>query len=126
METVFTSNAPAPIGPYSQAILANGMLYCSGQIALEPATGEFAGGDITAQTAWVCENIAAVLGAAGLGLADVVKTTCFLTTMGDFTAFNEVYGRYFPAKPARSCVAVKELPKAALVEIEVIAAAKRS
>ena len=125
---VFTNAAPPPIGPYSQAVLSNGILYCSGQIPIDPQTGALAGSetlaepDITAQTKQVCENIAAVLSAAGLNFGNVVKTTCFLTSMSDFSAFNDVYEKYFISKPARSCVAVKELPKGALVEVEVTAA----
>jgi 2-iminobutanoate/2-iminopropanoate deaminase len=113
---IFTENVPFPIGPYSQAILANGTLYCSGQIAAACLDG-----DITVQTDAVCRNISAVLQAADMILQDVVKTTCFLTDMAHFTKFNEVYEQYFSHKPARSCVAAKELPKGALVEIEVVA-----
>ena len=113
---IFTENAPSPIGPYSQAVLTNGTLYCSGQI-----TSECLDGDASAQTDQVCKNISAVLKAAGMQLCDVVKTTCFLTDMNHFPDFNTVYGQFFTHKPARSTVAVKELPKGALVEIEVIA-----
>ncbi|NLB29373.1 MAG: regulator [Clostridiales bacterium] len=115
-EIVFTENAPEPAGPYSQAVLSNGTLYCSGQIAL----GHLDEG-ISEQTEYVCQNVKAVLAAAGMELSDVIKTTCFLAEMADFAVFNEAYGKYFPHRPARSCVAVKELPKNALVEIEVIA-----
>lgn len=121
MNIIFTKDAPAPIGPYSQAILTNGTLYCSGQIAINPETGEFIGGDIAKQTKTVCDNITALLNAASLDFSHVVKTTCFLTAMQDFSDFNNIYEQYFISKPARSCVAVKELPKNALVEIEVIA-----
>lgn len=118
---ILTETAPAPIGPYSQAYLAGNTLYCSGQIALDAATGAFLDGDISAQTLKCIENIAEVLKNADFGFADVVKTTCYLSTMADFAAFNEVYAKYFTSNPARSCVAAKELPKNALVEIEVIA-----
>lgn len=120
-QAILTDRVPAPIGPYSQAILINGALYCSGQIPLNPQTSILQGDDVATQTTQVCENIASLLAAAGYGFEQVVKTTCFLTAMTDFTAFNEVYEQYFVSKPARSCVAVKELPKGALVEIEVIA-----
>lgn len=121
---ILTENAPAPIGPYSQAYLAGNTLYCSGQIALDAKTGEFLGGTIEEQTKKCCENVGEVLKQAGYSFDDVVKTTCFLANMSDFAAFNGVYGQYFTSKPARSCVAVKELPKfeqGGLVEIEVIA-----
>ncbi len=114
---IFTEKAPEPIGPYSQAILVNGTLYCSGQIAIGCLDR-----DVSEQTCRACENIAALLEAAGMSLKNVVKTTCFLADMADFPKFNESYEKYFSHKPARSCVAVKELPKNALVEIEVIAA----
>ena len=116
-----TEQAPAAIGPYSQAIEAGGFVFTSGQIALDPATGLLAAQDIAGQTHQVCKNLAAVLAAAGLGLEDAVKTVCFLADMNDFAAFNEVYGQYFAHRPARSCVAVKALPKGALVEVEVVA-----
>ena len=115
---ILTENAPAPIGPYSQAVLINGTLYCSGQIGFDCLDG-----DIEAQTNSACKNISAVLKAADMQIEDVVKTTCFLADMNDFTRFNEVYERFFAHKPARSCVAAKGLPKNALVEIEVIAVA---
>jgi len=114
---IYTEKAPSPIGPYSQAILINGTLYCSGQLAADCLDG-----DIAAQTDAVCKNISAVLAAADMGLQDVVKTTCFLSDMSHFAGFNEVYERYFTHKPARSCIAAKELPKGAIVEIEVVAA----
>lgn len=120
MKAIYTESAPKPIGPYSQAILANGTLYCSGQIPLD-SDGTLIEGDISEQTEKVCQNISAILSASGLDFKNVVKTTCFLTDMNDFTAFNEVYSKYFISKPARSCVAVKQLPKNVLVEIEIIA-----
>ena len=118
---VYTQSAPQPIGPYSQAYLAGNTLYCSGQIALDPKTGEFLNGTIKEQTQKCIENVSEVLKAAGFGFEDVVKTTCYLAKMSDFAEFNELYGQYFTSKPARSCVSEKELPKNALVEIEVIA-----
>ena len=118
---IHTDNAPAAVGPYSQAIAAGGMLYTSGQIALDPATGEIVGDDIKAQAEQVMKNLAAVLIEAGTSQENVIKTTCFLKDMGDFGAFNEVYGAFFTEKPARSCVAVKTLPKDVLCEVEVIA-----
>lgn len=119
-----TPDAPAAIGPYSQAISANGFLFTSGQIPLDPATGDVAGTTIVEQATQSCENLKAVLAANGLGFEDVIKTTCFLADMDDFAAFNEVYAKYFTGKPARSCVAVKTLPKNLLCEIELIAACK--
>lgn len=117
-----TDKAPAPIGPYSQAILAGNELFCSGQIAIDPATGELTGNDAAAQAEQVLKNIGAILEAAQLSYADVVKTTIFLIDMNDFTSVNEVYAKYFDAtKPARSTVAVAALPKNARVEIEAIA-----
>ena len=121
MQTVHTPFAPAAIGPYSQAVKANGMVFTSGQIALVPETGAVVEGGIREQTTRICENLEAVLAAAGSSLEKVVKTTCFLADMADFAAFNEVYGSYFSSKPARSCVAVRTLPKNVLAEIEVIA-----
>lgn len=121
MQTVHTPLAPAAIGPYSQAVKVNGMVFTSGQIALDPETGAVVEGGIKEQTTRICENLKAVLTAAGSSLEKVVKTTCFLAEMSDFAAFNEVYGSYFSSKPARSCVAVKTLPKNVLAEIEVIA-----
>ncbi|HIV85741.1 MAG TPA: RidA family protein [Candidatus Monoglobus merdigallinarum] len=122
MEKIYTKNAPEAIGPYSQAVKINGMVYTSGQIAIDPKSGEIEGADITAQTMQVMKNLSAVLEAAGSSLDKTVKTVCFLSDMADFAAFNVVYGEYFTSKPARSCVAVKALPKNALVEVEVIAA----
>ena len=121
MKTISTQNAPAAIGPYSQAIAVNGMLFASGQIPLDPKTGTLVDGGIEAQTARVMQNIQAVLEAAGTDFSHVVKTTCFLRDMNDFAAFNEVYGAYFTGKPARSCVQAV-LPKNAAVEVEVVAA----
>ena len=119
--SVHTDKAPAAIGPYSQAMVVSNLVFTSGQIPLNPETGLMEGKDITEQTHWVCKNLAAVLEAAGSGLDKAVKTTCFLSDMGNFAAFNQVYAQYFTGKPARSCVAVKELPKGALVEVEVVA-----
>lgn len=116
-----TENAPAAIGPYSQAISVGELVFTSGQIALDPENGVMVGTDVREQTHRVCKNLSAVLAAAGSSFDKVVKTTCFLSDMGDFAAFNEVYAEYFTSKPARSCVAVKALPKGALVEIELIA-----
>ena len=121
MKVTSTPNAPAAIGPYSHAVAVNGLLFTSGQIALDPASGEIVGTDIETQAKRCCENLKAVLAANELSFEDVVKTTCFLADMGDFAAFNEVYGSYFVSKPARSCVAVKTLPKNVLCEIELIA-----
>jgi len=118
---VQTSKAPAAIGPYSQAIIAGNLIFTSGQIPLNPETGLIEGKDITEQTHRVCKNLEAVLAAAGGSLKTVVKTVCFLSDMADFAAFNEVYAQYFTEKPARSCVAVKSLPKGALVEVEAVA-----
>ena len=118
---IHTDNAPAAIGPYSQAVVVDRLIFTSGQIPLDPATGCMVGESITEQTHRVCQNLEAVLAAAGATMQDVVKTTCFLSDMADFAAFNEVYASYFTEKPARSCVAVKTLPKGALVEVEVIA-----
>lgn len=123
MDTLSTPNAPAAIGPYSQAILANGMLFASGQIPVNPATGAIPEG-IAAQTEQSCKNCGAILAAAGLGFDNVVKTTCFLADINDFAAFNEVYAKYFISKPARSCVAVRDIPKGCLCEIEILALAK--
>ena len=117
-----TNQAPAAIGPYSQAITAGGFLFASGQVALDPATGEVVGSTIREQAERCCQNVAAILEANGLRFADVVKTTCFLADMADFADFNAVYGKYFTSKPARSCVAVKTIPKNLLCEIEIIAA----
>lgn len=123
LEILSTDKAPAAIGPYSQAVKCGNMLFCSGQIPLDPLSGELVAGDITLQAEQVMNNIAAVLSAAGAGFDDVVKTTIYLVDMADFAAVNEVYGRCFTAhKPARSTVAVKSLPRAAMLEIEVLAA----
>ena len=121
MKTIETTKAPQAIGPYSQGKISGGTIYLSGQIPLDPVSGAVVGEDITAQTAQVLENIQALLREAGADFDDVVKTTCFLADMGDFAAFNELYAQKFVSKPARSCVAVKTLPKNVLVEIEVIA-----
>lgn len=120
-EIIATQKAPAAIGPYSQAIESGGFLFTSGQIPLSPVTGEVVGKDITEQAEQVMQNLSAVLEAAGLTFEHAVKTTCFLADMNDFAAFNAVYGKYFTGKPARSCVAVKALPKNVLCEVEVIA-----
>ena len=120
-EVISTTNAPAAVGPYSQAIKVGDTLYTSGQIALDPATGAMAADDIAGQAEQVMKNLAAVLAAAGYTFDEVVKTTCFLADMKDFAAFNAIYEKYFVSKPARSCVAAAALPKAALVEVEVIA-----
>ena len=122
MNIISTDKAPGAIGPYSQAIEANGFLFASGQVPLSPATGEVVGTSIEEQAKQACENVGGILSAAGLDFTHVVKTTCFLADMADFAAFNAVYGSYFTGKPARSCVAVKALPKDVLCEIEVIAA----
>ena len=124
MKTIQTSNAPAAIGPYSQAKVVNGFVFASGQIPLNPATGEVEGTTIEAQAEQVMKNVGAILKEAGVGFENVVKTTCFLAEMTDFAAFNSVYEKYFTGKPARSCVAVKQLPKNVLVEGDVIAAAE--
>ncbi len=121
MKIISTPNAPAAIGPYSQAYTVNGLLFTSGQVALDPVTGEVIGADITAQAEQVCKNVGAILEAAGSGFDKVVKTVCFLADMKDFAAFNEVYARYFVSLPARSCVAVKELPRQVLCEVETVA-----
>ena len=121
IKKIHTDNAPAAIGPYSQAMVVNGMVFTSGQIAINPASGEVEATDITGQTEQVMKNLEAVLTEAGSGFDKAVKTTCFLADMGDFAVFNEIYGKYFTSKPARSCVAVKTLPKNVLVEVEVIA-----
>ena len=120
-KTISTPNAPAAIGPYSQAILCGNMLYTSGQIPLDPATGLVVGDNIREQAEQVMKNLSAVLAAAGTSFDNAVKTTCVLADMADFAVFNEVYATYFTSNPARSCVAVKTLPKGVLVEVEVIA-----
>ena len=122
MQKIETTNAPGAIGPYSQGYVANGFVFTSGQIPVDPATGNIPEG-ITAQAEQSCKNVAAILTAAGTSVDRVIKTTCFLADMNDFAAFNEVYARYFTEKPARSCVAVKTLPKNVLCEIEAIALA---
>lgn len=121
MEYVSTNNAPNAIGPYSQAVKANGLLFTSGQIAINPASNEVEAETIETQTTQVCENLKAVVEAAGTTMDKVVKTVCFLADINDFAKFNEIYGTYFTSKPARSCVAVKDLPKGVLCEIELIA-----
>ena len=121
MKIIETNKAPAAIGPYSQAIVANGLVYTSGQIPIDPGSGIIEAASIEAQTEQVIKNLAAVLEAAGSSLERVVKTTCFLKNINDFAAFNGIYEQYFTGKPARSCVEVAALPKGALVEIEVIA-----
>ncbi len=121
MQLINTTKAPAAIGPYSQAWIVNGVLYSSGQIPLDPTNGQVVEGGIQEQTLQVMKNIAAVLEEANTTFEHVLKTTCFLSDMANFAAFNEVYGKYFTGKPARSCVAVKELPKGVLVEVEVMA-----
>lgn len=121
MEYVATNNAPNAIGPYSQAVKANGLLFTSGQIAINPATNTVEAKTIEEQTTQVCENLKAVVEAAGTDMSKVVKTVCFLADINDFGAFNEIYGKYFTSKPARSCVAVKDLPKDVLCEVELIA-----
>ena len=121
LEKVYTSNAPEAIGPYSQAIKCGNMLFTSGQIPINPATGNVEAEGITDQATQVMKNLAAVLAEAGTSFDKVIKTTCFLSDMADFVAFNAVYAEYFTSKPARSCVAVKTLPKNVLVEVEVIA-----
>ena len=121
MKKISTDKAPAAIGPYSQAIIAGNTLYTSGQIALNPATGAIEAQDIQGQTEQVCKNLMAILEAAGCTAEDVVKTCCFLSNIGDFSVFNDIYGKYFTGKPARSCVEIAALPKGALVEVEAIA-----
>lgn len=121
MEVVYSNHAPEAIGPYSQAIKVDGYLFTSGQIPINPVTGDVIIGDIIMQTEQVCRNLQEVLSAAGIGFTNVIKTTCFLSDMADFARFNEVYAKYFVSKPARSCVAVKSLPKGVLVEVELIA-----
>ena len=124
MKQIHTDHAPAAIGPYSQGFISGGFFFTSGQVALDPATGATVGTDVVAQTEQVMKNLSALLEAAGTDFTKVVKTTCFLADMGDFAAFNEIYAGYFTSKPARSCVAVKDLPKGALCEIEAIAEQK--
>lgn len=124
IKKISTDKAPKAIGPYSQAVLCSGMLYTSGQIALSPESGELVGENIAEQTEQIMKNLSAVLEAAGTSFDNVVKTTCFLADIADFAVFNEVYGKYITSAPARSCVAVKSLPKGALAEVEVIAKAE--
>ena len=121
MEKIYTKNAPEAIGPYSQAVKVGGLVFTSGQIAINPVSGAVEATTIEGQTEQVCKNLCAVLEAAGTNIEKVIKTTCFLSDMADFAAFNEVYGRYFTSKPARSCVAAKQLPTSVLCEVEVIA-----
>lgn len=121
MNKIHTNNAPEAIGPYSQAVECGGLIYTSGQIAINPESGQIESNDIKGQTTQVMKNLTAVLEAAGSSVEKAVKTVCFLADMNDFVSFNEIYGEYFTSKPARSCVAVKQLPKNALVEVEVIA-----
>ena len=121
MNKIYTEKAPAAVGPYSQAVVINGMVYTSGQIALDPASGELVGKNIEEQAEQVMKNLISILEAAGSKQENVVKTLCFLTDINDFAAFNEVYARYFTEKPARSCVGIQALPKGAIVEVEVIA-----
>ena len=122
MKVIATEKAPGAIGPYSQGFIAGGFVYTSGQIPVNPADGTVPEG-IAAQTEWSCRNVGAILEAAGSGYDKVIKTTCFLADIADFAAFNEVYAKYFTSKPARSCVAVKDLPKGVLCEIEAVAEA---
>ena len=121
MKKIVTDKAPGAIGPYSQAMVCGGLVYTSGQIAIIPESGEMTEKDIAAQTEQVMKNLGAVLEAAGSSYEKVVKTTCFLADIKDFAVFNEIYGKYMTGKPARSCVAAKDLPKGALVEVEAIA-----
>ena len=121
MKVISTETAPSAIGPYSQAIVTNGLVFASGQIPVDPATGAPAGDTIDTQAEQSCKNVAAILAAAGSDMTKVVKTTCFLADMADFAKFNEIYAKYFVSCPARSCVAAKALPKGVLCEIEAIA-----
>ncbi len=121
MEKIYTKNTPNAIGPYSQAVKVNGLVFTSGQIAINPVTGNVEADTIEGQTEQVCTNLKNLLEASGSSLEKAVKTVCFLADMNDFSSFNEIYGKYFTEKPARSCVAVKTLPKNVLVEVEVIA-----
>ena len=121
MKTIFTEKAPAAVGPYSQAKVVRGLLFASGQIPLDPATGSIVASGIVEQTEQGCKNFEAVLIESGTDFSEVIKTTCFLADIADFKVFNEVYAKYFTSKPARSCVAVKDLPLGALVEVEIIA-----
>ena len=121
MEKIYTKNAPEALGPYSQAVVSGNLVFTSGQIAIDPADGQIRATTIEEQTEQVCKNLMAVLNAAGSSTEKAIKTTCLLADMADFAAFNAIYGTYFTGKPARSCVAVKTLPKNVLVEVEVIA-----
>ena len=121
MKTIYTEKAPAAVGPYSQAVVINGLVYTSGQIALNPSTGELVGTTIEEQAEQVMKNLAAILEAAGTKPENAVKTLCFLADINDFAVFNTVYARYFTEKPARSCVGIQSLPKGAICEVEVIA-----
>lgn len=121
MEMIHSDNAPAALGPYSQAMRVGSLVYTSGQIGIDPAVGKITATDVAGQAEQVCKNLAAVLSSAGTDLSHTIKTTCFLADIADFAAFNEVYARHFTGKPARSCVAAKALPAGALCEIEVIA-----
>ena len=121
MEMIHSDNAPAALGPYSQAMRVGSLVYTSGQIGIAPAAGKITATDVAGQAEQVCKNLAAVLSAAGTDLSHTIKTTCFLADIADFAAFNDVYARHFTGKPARSCVAAKALPAGALCEIEVIA-----
>ena len=121
MNVIYTNDAPAAVGPYSQAIEANGVLYCSGQIAIQPKAGRIVAKTIEEQAEQCCQNVEAVLKEAGCSMEHVVKTTCFIADIADFSAFNRIYAKHFVSKPARSCVAVKALPAGALCEIEVTA-----
>ena len=121
MKTIYTEKAPAAVGPYSQAVVINGLVYTSGQIALNPSTGELVGSTIEEQAEQVMKNLVAILEAAGTKPENAVKTLCFLTDINDFAAFNAVYARYFTEKPSRSCVGIQSLPKGAICEVEVIA-----
>ena len=125
MKTIETKNAPAAIGPYSQAKISGDLVFASGQIPVNPASGKIESNDISEQTEQVCKNIAALLEAAGSSTENVVKTVCFLADIADFGEFNAVYEKYFTSRPARSCVAAKDIPKGALVEIECIAEISR-
>ncbi len=121
MKIIHTEHAPAAVGPYSQAVAVNGMLYLSGQIAIDPKAGKITASDIEGQAEQCCRNVEAVLEEAGIGMQNVVKTTCFLAEIADFQKFNAVYAKHFISKPARSCVAVKDLPAGALCEVEALA-----
>ena len=125
LKSIYTPKAPEAIGPYAQAMVFNELLFTSGQIPVDPENGEVVEGGITAQAERVMKNVGAVLAEAGASFGSVIKTTCFLSDMGDFAAFNEVYAKYFTGKPARSCVAVKALPKNVLCEVEVIAVVEK-